>query len=810
MIPLAGTAREMARLAAVRSCAILDTKPEPDFDDLAALAASVAGGSTCVVAFVDDSRWWVKARVGQAPLVLPREVVLCRGALERGEPLLVDDLAACDGRAPEVGEGVRFYAMLPLVVEGWLSVGALCVAGSNPHALTSHQLSALRRVARQMVRLLSFRRHAALLADAHEALAIGEAQYRLLADTAYDTIVTVDEAGRILFANPAVERTFGYAKEEVVGQPFSILAPEADRALRQQEFLAFVRGAPSPLAVSGARVAGARRDGRVIALEVSCGEGLAGSQRFFTGILRDVSERQVAEQALVEAREQAEQASRLKSEFLANMSHEIRTPMNGIMGMLDLTLEESLSHSQRTMVQRARESAQALLAIINDILDLSKIEAGRLDLEPAWTDPHATVGQVVELLRPLAATKSLLLEGACDADVKLRVLVDGARLAQVLLNLAGNAVKFTDTGSVRVAARVTRRAAGRAVLRFSVEDTGIGIPVDQQARVFEKFTQLNGAANRRSGGTGLGLSISARLVDLMGGRLSVTSEPGRGSTFVIELELDCTDAPAAAGPSPAAPREVPAPAPGVRVLLVEDNPVNQEFALAVLRSIACTTTVVGDGEKAVEHVRRHSTDLILMDCQMPVMDGYEATRCIRAMGVRAPIVALTANAMDVDRQRCVAAGMDDVLVKPIQPAELRAAVARLAGTRPQPLLPAPRDGANFDEASVLERLGGDRELLTDISRLFLEHSVTLEHAITTAAASADWQALASSAHALKGSVSTFTQAGAYLLAGAVERRTLDGDVDAACELVAPLCRELAGLRAALEAGLVLAAGGSSR
>ena len=401
--------REPARLAALRSCAILDTRPEADFDDLAAVAAEVAGATIGVVAFVDETRWWAKSRIGAAPQVVPRDEVLCRTAFERGEALVIEDLAGYEFRpsTPEIGPNVRFYAALPLVVDEQLPVGVLCVAGPAAVALTAGQRGALDRIVRQLVRLLAYRRHATLLAEAHEALAIGEAQYRLLADTAPDAIITVDDSGDIMFANPATEQLFGYAPAEVMGRPFPMLAPPADRTRLTEMFHRYVENGRGPLRLSCANVQGAHRDGREVALEVSCGEGYAGAQRFFTAILRDVSDRQAAEQALVVAREQAEESSRLKSEFLANMSHEIRTPMNGVLGMLDLVLEEPMSAPQRSKLDRARESAQALLGIINDILDLSKIEAGRFELEAKWVDPRAIVSAVTGLIRPLAEAKGL-------------------------------------------------------------------------------------------------------------------------------------------------------------------------------------------------------------------------------------------------------------------------------------------------------------------------------------------------------------------------------------------------------------------
>jgi PAS domain S-box-containing protein len=790
--------REAARLAALQSCAIVDTCPEPDFDDLAAVAATLADTPHAAIAFIDDTRWWAKARVGEPPVEIPREQSLCYEAIRRGEPLILNDVHA-DPRvachpAIERDPSLRFYAGFPLILHDGAAVGVLSVYDVRPRELTPAQVAALQRLVRQAVRLVSFRRHATVLAEAHEALAIGEAQYRLLANTATDAIVTVDDTGRILFANPAVERLFGYAPDEIVGRLASVLAPERDRARHEEVFLGYVQSGRQVSVVASARMVGRRKDGTEVLLEISSGEGSVGHRRFFTGILRDISDRQKAEQALIEAREQALEGSRLKSEFLANMSHEIRTPMNGVTGMLELLLEDQLTSEQRNRVNVALGSAQALLTIINDILDLSKIEAGKLDLSPDWMDVRAVVDEVVGLLRPRAAAKNVHVVGDCATDLPGRVFADAGRVRQILMNLVGNAVKFTDDGRVLVEATATPVSPDRVRLRLKVSDTGIGIPEDQLAAVFDKFTQLDGAANRKAGGTGLGLSICRRLVDMMGGTIHVASQPGRGSQFWFDVELACA-ATVAAHVTADAARIDTSRARGAEILLVEDNPVNQQFALAVLKSIGCVVSLAKNGEEAVRAASGRSFDLVLMDCQMPVMDGYEATRRIRAQGVAVPIIALTAHAMDGDRARCTEAGMDDYLVKPIRPDVLREAVARMARRQGEP---SPLQAAGIDTEEIAARLGDDPALLVDISRLFVSHCPKMIEALCVARDARDESALASAAHALKGSVGNFTEGPAFVLARDVEHLARTGHGAKAIAQVPALLAELERLCAALD------------
>ncbi len=416
------------------------------------------------------------------------------------------------------------------------------------------------------------------------------------------------------------------------------------------------------------------------------------------------------EKALTDARE----ATRMKSRFLANMSHEIRTPMNGVLGMTDFLLGTALNAEQREYAESIKRSADSLLALIEDILDLSRIESRKLRLDRAEFALQPAIAETASACALQARAKGLEFASAVAPEVPHWAVGDAGRLRQVLVNLLGNAIKFTERGRVSLTAEVARQTADSLLLKFTVRDTGIGIPRSEQGRLFDTFTQVDESNTRKYGGTGLGLAISRQLVELMGGQIGLESEPGRGSQFWFtaslgksakrnppsvksKLDVRVTETPSSRLPgvksntgtaqraeslAPSAAQGSPGPGSGLgstRILLAEDNEVNQRITLRLLQKLGLAADAVVNGRQAVEAIEKRKYDLVLMDCQMPDMDGYEATAVIRSRegaGRRHTICALTANAMDGDRERCLAAGMDDYISKPVGLEKLRQALDR--------------------------------------------------------------------------------------------------------------------------------------
>jgi PAS domain S-box-containing protein len=818
--PLATPERE--RLHALASYEILDTPREQAFDDLTMLASHICQTPMAAIALVDETRQWFKSAVGLGAVSeSPRDHSFCDYVILEGDVVVVSD-ARADGRFrgnPFVPSGaeVRFLAGAPLVTGEGLALGALCVADTNPRVLDAERATLLRALARQVVSRMEQRRKLAELTRTIAQRDKAQEELDHFFNLSLDMLCVADFDYKFKRINPAWANTLGYSEEELLRRPYlDFVHPDdvaatvgaADNLEDGTDLFSFenrYRCADGSYKWLHWTATAAIAEGRIYAAARDI-TGRRHAEEALRRYANEIDEAKRAEEAnaarlselvgqLDRATRRTEEATRAKGEFLANMSHEIRTPMNAIIGMTELVLGSELSAEQRDYLETVKDSADSLLDLLNDILDFSKIEAGRLDFEAIPFSLRDTVGATTKLLATRAREKGLELATQVDADVPDALIGDPKRLRQILVNLLGNAVKFTDHGGILMQVKKSQLTNDAEVavaaehdevrLHFSVTDSGVGIDNEKKELIFQAFEQGDTSVARTHGGTGLGLAISSQLAAMMGGRLWLESSSEEGSSFQFEAVFTITtDEAVERVPRASAPAHELVSTGTLHILVAEDNVVNRALVTRLLAREGYTVDVVENGREALEALETPGRfDLVLMDVRMPDVDGLEATLAIRAAeaatGAHIPILALTADAAPEDRQRCLEAGMDDYISKPVRANELLAIVERtatrfsLARRVPAPAS-EPRD--ELDEGALLAGVRGDRALLLELIALFREDASGMLADMEQAISREDVRALATSAHAFVGSLGNFVNEGAYETARELERLARAGQL----------------------------------
>lgn len=647
------------------------------------------------------------------------------------------------------------------------------------------------------------------------ALRQSEQRYRSLFESSLDGVAVVDMKGRIRHANRAYQDMLGYSQEELGNMTFQQFTPlrwhEAERGIIRERLL--------PTGDSGEyEKEYIRKDGRIFPVSLRAWplRDANGEISEMCGIVRDITERKRLNTALAQAKEEAERANRAKSLFLANMSHEIRTPIAAILGLTDLCLHENPTQRQSGFLDKIKRASDTLLHLVNDILDFSKVEAGKLELLQEPFCLSELLDNVACILETDALGKGLTLSFLPPPALEHALLGDRHRLSQVLINLVGNAIKFSPNGRVEVETAIESKDAAQIVLSFSVRDQGIGIAPEVLAKLFQPFVQAEASTTRTYGGTGLGLALSKRLAETMGGRIWAESAPGQGSAFhftarfgIGERTLETTERAQARvfdGAAVARLRDR-------EILVVEDNEINQLVIRELLQRAGCRVRLAENGAQALSEVDRSEPDAVLMDCQMPVMDGFEATRALRMQERHRdlPIIALTANAMESDRQMCLEAGMNDFVSKPASLEDLVAALARSIRPAARTAKPVRADTPaspasvvahlpGIDAVAGLRVVGGNPALYVTLLRVFRdEHAVPTLYGLRASLRSQDWDETVRLSHNLKGTARTLGAGELGDRAENLERAARAGDLAAAETAWIPLEQALENVRASLAA-----------
>ena len=671
---------EKQRLAELVDFEILDTLPDPDLDSLVALASSILDVPIVLISLVDHDRQWFKAKLGLEACETDRQSAFCAHAILEDEPLLVEN-ALGDPRFADnplvLGPPyIRSYFGFPLVVGPELRLGTLCAIDVRPRAITEQQMSQMKALAKLVVNQMKMMRSARdtiMLAATNERLYREADRARVVLETMSEGVLIKNRAGKVVQANPSASTILGISHDNLLG--LKLDDPEWVRLHEDgSPYLPEHTPASEVLRTGKAisnRVVGIHDpNGEVKWLHLSASplfEPFEVKPSYVISTFSDVTHLKAQQATLTHLIEAANAANSAKTQFLANMSHELRTPLNGVIGVASALINTQLDTRQTRMVELIRSSGKDLERLLSDILDLTKVEVGELELEQVDVDIGTLVQEVASLMAPACAEKGLELVFENDLVLGQNYLADPGRLRQVLTNLVSNAIKFTSTGQITISLGQNGDKSG---IKIGVRDTGIGFDSTQGKRIFERFSQADTSITRRFGGTGLGLAISKSLTELMGGTISATSTPQVGSLFTLDIPLALSTKPIGTLLS-SKDRELSEGIPKhLKVLLVEDQILNQNVFGFMMEPFEAEFFTAMDGAQGVQAFESSQFDVIFMDMQMPVMDGLSATGEIRkrerASGAKpTPIIMLTANAGEAHRRAALAAGADMHVSKPV-------------------------------------------------------------------------------------------------------------------------------------------------
>lgn len=635
-----------------------------------------------------------------------------------------------------------------------------------------------------IVAMVILGRHSRRLERRTRELADSEERLAATVSSALDAVIVAEPDGTIVDFNEQASVCFGYTRDEAIGaQLAELIVPEPMREAHCIGMARFHQTREAKIVGKRIEIDALHADGHEFPVELAIGVANRGASMLLVAYARDISQRKRDEQALREANDAANAASHAKSRFLAVMSHEMRTPLNGIIGVLQLLQETQLSKEQQSLVETANLSGELLLALVNDVLDLSKMQAGKLQLEPEEFDLRSIGNAVKDIVSSDATQRGNRIDLIYDDALSAWLIGDKKRIQQLLLNLVSNANKFTRNGHISLDVRADEQSDGRCHLRIAVEDTGIGIPADRLHQLFTEFTTLDNSYSRNQSGTGLGLAICKRIMDSFGGSIHVESTLGQGSRFWVEFDLEISERCAACAPAEASDEcDVPTARRSLSVLIAEDNPTNAMVVKGMVASAGHDVEIVSDGQDAIAHVSKGNYDIVLMDISMPFMDGLEATQHIRALPgpVRhIPIVALTAHAQPEHQKEFLEAGMNGILTKPVRKHELLNVLLMHTRVHKPHDMSAGHDSPTLDESELLDTEQLDQmrrdvgsELLSDIIDQFVCDARAYTRRIRTAQTQEDPAQLQKAAHALAGCARTM---GAETLGRYAER------LERACE-----------------------------